>query len=130
VYVRSFPGPGGKWQVSTAGGGMPAWSRKGQELLFRSPDDQIMMVTYTADGDTFRAERPRLWTEGRFPGLSRGFDLHPDGQRLATPPIAQSDRGARRDQVVLIFNFLDEVKRAIATKWRDPLSAPYFFTRS
>ncbi|MGH9367650.1 MAG: protein kinase domain-containing protein, partial [Thermoanaerobaculia bacterium] len=33
VYVRAFPGPGGKWQVSTAGGGNPVWSRDGKELF-------------------------------------------------------------------------------------------------
>src|SRR4029077_14041200 len=27
VYVRSFPGPGGKWQISTNGGNGPVWSR-------------------------------------------------------------------------------------------------------
>ena len=35
VYVRPFPGPGGRWQVSTGGGGFPLWSRDGRELLFR-----------------------------------------------------------------------------------------------
>src|SRR5262249_11795238 len=32
VYVRPFPGPGGRWQIST--GGFPIWSRDGRELLF------------------------------------------------------------------------------------------------
>src|SRR5262249_27986342 len=27
VYVRPFPGPGGKWQISTGGGSYPTWSR-------------------------------------------------------------------------------------------------------
>ena len=27
IYVRPFPGPGGKWQVSSAGGQGPTWSR-------------------------------------------------------------------------------------------------------
>jgi len=29
IYVRPFPGPGGQWQVSTAGGISPLWSRSG-----------------------------------------------------------------------------------------------------
>jgi Tol biopolymer transport system component len=29
VYVRPFPGPGGKWQISTGSGNDPKWSRNG-----------------------------------------------------------------------------------------------------
>ena len=34
VYVRPFPGPGGKWRVSTEGGLYPRWSTTAHELLF------------------------------------------------------------------------------------------------
>src|SRR5262249_48758082 len=37
VYVRPFPGPGGKWQISTTGGTYPVWSRTRHELLYRTP---------------------------------------------------------------------------------------------
>ena len=36
VYVRPFPGPGGKWQISTGGVIAPAWSPKGNELFYRT----------------------------------------------------------------------------------------------
>jgi len=42
VYVAPFPGPGGKWQVSSAGGRMPRWRRDGRELFFISEDDTLM----------------------------------------------------------------------------------------
>ena len=32
VYVRPFPGPKGRWQVSTGGGRFPLWSRDGPHL--------------------------------------------------------------------------------------------------
>jgi serine/threonine-protein kinase len=35
IYVRPFPGPGAAVQVSTESGSEPAWSRDGQEVLFR-----------------------------------------------------------------------------------------------
>ena len=39
VYVRPFPGPGGKWLVSQGGGGFNAiWSRDGRRLHFRRGD--------------------------------------------------------------------------------------------
>jgi Tol biopolymer transport system component len=38
IYVRRFPGPGGKWQVSTAGGADPHWSADGKEITYRAPE--------------------------------------------------------------------------------------------
>src|SRR4029077_12600233 len=34
IYVQPFPGPGGKWQISTEGGREPVWARDG-ELFYR-----------------------------------------------------------------------------------------------
>ena len=48
VYVRPFPGPGGKWQISTAGGTYPVWSPARKELLYATPDNRIMAVPYAA----------------------------------------------------------------------------------
>src|SRR5262249_13105521 len=53
IYVRPFPGPGGRRQISTAGGGYPVWSRDGRELLYRDASQRIMVVSVTANGDTF-----------------------------------------------------------------------------
>src|SRR5262249_37289933 len=51
IYVRSFPGPGGKWQISTGGGLYSFWSRNGRELFYENTDYQIMVVDFTANGD-------------------------------------------------------------------------------
>ena len=48
VYVQSFPGPGGKWQISTAGGGEPHWRADGKELYYRAPDQKVMAVEIRA----------------------------------------------------------------------------------
>ena len=34
VYVLPFPGPGGKQQIPTEGGGDPVWAQNGQELFY------------------------------------------------------------------------------------------------
>src|SRR4029077_15422640 len=39
VYVAPFPGPAGKWQISTAGGTNPRWRRDGTEIFYMAPDD-------------------------------------------------------------------------------------------
>ena len=35
VYVRPFPGPGGRFQISSNGGAEPVWTRAGREILYR-----------------------------------------------------------------------------------------------
>jgi Tol biopolymer transport system component len=41
VYVRSYPGQGGRWQVSLEGGTEPVWSPKGDEIFYRQGDDMM-----------------------------------------------------------------------------------------
>jgi hypothetical protein len=36
VYVRPFPGPGGRAQVSNGGGTEPRWSPSGREIFYRN----------------------------------------------------------------------------------------------
>ncbi|HJW14362.1 MAG TPA: protein kinase [Thermoanaerobaculia bacterium] len=58
IYVQNFPGPGGKWQVSTAGGVEPSWRADGKELYYGAPDQKLMAVDIRA-GETFEAGIPR-----------------------------------------------------------------------
>jgi len=113
VYVRPFPGPGGQWQVSTGGGSAPVWSRAGSELVYRAADSKLMFAPYTVDKDSFRHEKPRVWSEvpiqGR--GGSRVFDLHPDGRRVAMLLPLTPEGDNKIDRLTLIFNFGDELRR-------------------
>jgi len=113
VFVRAFPGSGAQWQVSTAGGWIPTWSRRRNELLYLSlaPDSHLMVASYTIEGDAFRADSPRKWSEQPINGrpTGRSFDLHPDGDRI----VASGDLATRAnmDKVVLVSNFFDDVRR-------------------
>ncbi len=49
IYVQSYPGPGGKWQISNAGGTDPHWRADGKELYYRSPDQKLMSVEIRGD---------------------------------------------------------------------------------
>ena len=54
VYVAPFPGPGGKRQVSTAGGALPRWRADGKELFYRAADNRLMAAEVDANsGSTF-----------------------------------------------------------------------------
>jgi serine/threonine protein kinase len=116
VYVKPFPGPGGKWQISTTGGTMPTWSRSRHELLYATPSQQIMVVPYMANSDSFQAEQPRVWSPRTFltrlrGPISRSFDLHPDGDRVALTAAPEIPVGARQEKIVFIFNFFEELRR-------------------
>jgi serine/threonine-protein kinase len=110
VYVRPFPGPGGKWLIGA--GANPTWSRTKPELFYGA-GGQIMVAGFTAEGTSFRAEKSVPWSERRYQtrGTVRMFDLHPDGERIALAPAAQAPAGAKADRLVFVFNFLEELSR-------------------
>ncbi len=59
IYVTSFPGAHGKWQVSNAGGTQPRWRGDGKELFYLSPDDKLMAVPVKT-GANFDAGTPTV----------------------------------------------------------------------
>ena len=82
IYVQAFPGPGGKWQVSTDGGTRPVWRPDGRELFYLGADHLMAVPVETTGG--FRSDRP----VALFPndlGDSRdgaNYDISPDGKRF------------------------------------------------
>ena len=76
VYIQPFPGPGGKWQVSSQGGQDAQWRADGKELFFLSPSGAMMAVDVTL-GATIDLGTPRTL----FPAVS--FDNVPTGHNYA-----------------------------------------------
>jgi hypothetical protein len=55
--------------------------------------DQMMAVSYTAKGDAFVAEKPRVWI-AKLGGTD--WDLAPDGKRVAVvTPEGRAEAGSR-----------------------------------
>jgi tRNA A-37 threonylcarbamoyl transferase component Bud32 len=118
VYVRAFPDKGGKWQVSSAGGAYPTWSRDGRELFFRTPDNRIMVASYVVKGDSFVADKARPWSEKQLAdfgvvGISN-YDLAPDGKRVvALLPVETPEAQQAQNHVIFLENFFDELRRKV-----------------
>jgi serine/threonine-protein kinase len=120
IYVRPFPLAGGsKWQVSFGGGKVPFWSRDGKNLYFQTPDLRIMVAAYKASGDSFLAEKPRLWSDKQLFAPTPNdahLDLAPDGARFAAlmPTSTQKDAKGTVHETFLL-NFFNELRRRTAT---------------
>lgn len=121
VYVQPFPGPGRRELVSTDGGGQPVWARNGRELFYRASGPGPMMRMMAVDvtlGHVFTAGRARvLWEamRARYPGGTGGrtYDVSPDGRRFLM--IQQRDSAPQPPvtHVVLVQNWLEELKRLV-----------------
>jgi len=114
VYVRPFPGPGGKWQVSTNGGDFPTWAPNSKELFYQERNGRIMAVDYKVSGRVFQADKPRVWSPVPVSiiGNNRGFDVSGDGKRMAIVLKAAATEGAaEEDHVTFFLNFTDELRR-------------------
>jgi Tol biopolymer transport system component len=107
VYIQPYPGPGGRWLISTDGGTDPVWAPKGDELYYLQ-GDQMMAVAIQATA-TISAGAPRRLFEGRYErsGVGRNYDLSPDGKRFVMIRSEERDTAAR---VHVVLNWLDELR--------------------
>jgi eukaryotic-like serine/threonine-protein kinase len=104
VYVQPYPGPGERYQISTAEGREPVWGHDGRELFFRYWKG-LMEVGIQTEGE-FSADPPRVVIPGEhetgdldsFPN----YDVARDGQRFVLIPHEQKDRS----QINIDLNWL------------------------
>ncbi|HEX7779084.1 MAG TPA: hypothetical protein VF424_07600 [Vicinamibacterales bacterium] len=116
VFVRAFlpsaTSSGRQWQVSNNGGVFPHWSRTGQ-LVYHSAD-QLMTVSYTVNGTTFIADKPRVWIGSLSGASGYGWDLAPDGKRVvALIPEGTAKAAPPEHEIVMLQNFADELRRRV-----------------
>jgi hypothetical protein len=93
VFVQSVPPErGGKWQISTAGGGNAVWRSDGKEIFYLAPDGKMMSVGVDSNGNSFRQGTPTPLFQTRMaPTPLREYDVTRDGKRfLLNAPIADS----------------------------------------
>jgi len=108
VYVQAFPGAGGKWQVSTQGGGEPFWRADGKELFYLTLDFKLMSVEVTP-GPTFVAGVPKpLFQMRAEPNGFTRYTLSRDGQRIL---VVSPELNTAPSAVTVVLNWNAEVKR-------------------
>jgi eukaryotic-like serine/threonine-protein kinase len=113
IYVRPFPGPGGKSQISTEGGLEPVWSRDGRELFYRNGDKMMAATIQTAP--TLAASKPRLLFEQHFEKsifpFEANYDVSPDGKRFLL--VVPSEGESAPAQINVVLNWSEELRRLI-----------------
>jgi Tol biopolymer transport system component/predicted Ser/Thr protein kinase len=82
IYVAPFPGPGGKWQISTAGGSFPRWRRDGTEIFYLAPDNKLMAAAVNGKGGSFEVGVVKPLFETNTFRARYSFAVSPDGQRF------------------------------------------------
>jgi Tol biopolymer transport system component/predicted Ser/Thr protein kinase len=115
IYVQPYPGPGGKWQISTEGGTEPVWNPNGRELFYRSGDKMMAVDIATQPG--FAAGTPRMLFEGLYdpaPYPLANYDVSPDGQRFLMLKPTEHEQAAPT-QINVVLNWFEELKRRVPT---------------
>jgi serine/threonine-protein kinase len=95
VYLRPFPGPGGRYQISSGGGVEPAWAPDGRTLFYRG-GAQLMAASLSTTPEPSVVRRDTLFPmEAQGSGPVAAYDVTPDGEHfvfaryggVARPPV-------------------------------------------
>jgi serine/threonine protein kinase len=111
IYVRSFPNPGAKWQVTTAGGTQPRWAANGKELYYVSPDGKLMAVPIVAKdtiiepGEAVPLFDPQI-ANARTSAYRAQYDVSRDGRFLVNVSVEDS----AASPITLLLNWKGQAK--------------------
>jgi eukaryotic-like serine/threonine-protein kinase len=108
VYVAPFPGPGGKWQISTAVGTYPRWRRDGTEIFYLAPDNKLMAAAVNGKGSKFEvgAVKPLFETRALDP-TRNSFAVSADGQRF----LINTDPQTSSAPITVVLNWAAGLKK-------------------
>ena len=108
VYVAPFPGPGGKWQVSTGGGNSPRWRHDGTELFYRAPDDTLMVAAVNGKGESFGVGVVKSLFQARTAGTGIPYDVSADGQHFLLNTFPEQTASA---PITIVLNWTAGLKK-------------------
>ena len=90
VYVTRFPGPAGKWPISSAGGSYPRW-----RVMDASSTTSLVTARWSlcvnGQGSEFAVEgEHRLFATHINAGGRSPYDVSPDGQRFLVNTVVEA----------------------------------------
>jgi len=122
VYVRPFPDvTGGRWQVSSGGGGWPLWSPVGEQLFYAGSEGMMAVPVETeppfAQGtvDLLFDLSPYWSPSGE--ATNRRIDISPEGDRfLMLKAGGGSDETTETRSIIIVLNWFEELERLVPTE--------------
>jgi eukaryotic-like serine/threonine-protein kinase len=109
VYVAPFPGPGGKWLISTAGGSLPRWRHDGTEIFYLDLDNNLMAAAVNEKEGSFDVGgvKPLFGTHAAQGGRYR-YDVSADGQRFLINTVPEQTASA---PITVVLNWTAGLKK-------------------
>ena len=110
VYVRSFPEPSSRVQVSVDGGAQPSWSKDGRTLYYRAGG--FLLAARIELNPSFRVlgrDTVSAVVAAPFLGFGSDFDVQRDGKRMVTLISNRDDY-----QLVVAPNWITEFREKVA----------------
>jgi eukaryotic-like serine/threonine-protein kinase len=114
VYVRSFPEPSSRVQVSVDGGTQPTWSRDGRSLYYRAGGG--LLAARIELSPSFRVlgrDTVSTVVAAPFLGFGSDYDMQGDGRRMVTLISNRDDY-----QLVVSPNWITEFREKVAASER------------
>jgi Tol biopolymer transport system component len=108
VYVQPYPGPGGKWQISTAGGGIPRWRRDGTEIFYIAPDYKLMAAGINGKGSSIEVGAVKPLFQTHMVGNRHEYDVSADGQRFLVNSAPEQEASA---PITVVLNWIAGLKK-------------------
>jgi eukaryotic-like serine/threonine-protein kinase len=119
IFVVPFPGPGGKWQVSTGGGFDSRWSKSGHELFYVN-GRALIAVPYSVEKGTFQPGKPEELFSDRFEMRAplSSYDVTADGQHFVMLQLT-GGRTAAASGPTVVLNWIDQTRQLVAAGQND-----------
>ena len=110
VYVRSYPNPSARVQISAGGGSEPVWSRDGTRLYYRSGRVRLSVRLSTGPAVRLLSRDTAMTQAGSIVdgGLRSGYDISRDGRILGL--VSNKDDY----QLVVVPNWQVELEQRLA----------------
>ena len=119
IFVVPFPGPGGKWQISTGSGFDPRWSKSGHELFYVD-GHALIAVPYSVEKGSFQPGKPEQIFADRFEMRAPlgSYDVTPDGQHFVMLQLT-GGRTAAASGPTVSLNWIDQARQLVAAGQND-----------
>ena len=106
VYVRAFPDPTGRWQVSSGGGSEPLWSRDGRTIYYRRRDSLYAASVSTQPTFEVGGQRGLFLDTYQHNNNHTNYDRNPiTGEFLMLGQAMDTDAS-----LVVVINWVDELR--------------------